>query len=273
MITLSFSVITTILFVFGTIIGSFLSVVILRSIAGENWVNGRSRCDSCRKTISWYDNIPLLSFLILRGKCRHCKKPILPLHPMVEMLTGVLFMWWYWGGFLFFKLTQAPYSVMQPLFWLTVGIILIYIFIMDLNYMIIPDKAVIALISLAVIYRLMLSISGIMQPMDLFKTIVAAVISCAFFFCLWFFTKGKGMGFGDVKLSIPLAILLGPQKTLVGMFLAFLIGAVVGIILVLLKKSKMKAAIPFGPFLIIGTIISLIWGDFIYSWYWTINML
>ena len=273
MINLSFLLITTILFVFGTIIGSFLSVVILRSISGENWAKGRSRCDSCRKTIFWYDNIPLLSFLILKGKCRHCKKQILPLHPMVEVLTGVLFMWWYWGGFLFFKLTQAPFSILQPIFWLIVGLILIYIFIIDLNYMIIPDGAVIALTGLAIIYRLSLSISGIMQIHDLYTTLLAALLSFGFFFALWYFTKGKGMGFGDVKLSIPLALLLGSQKTIVGMFFAFVIGAVVGLILVAFGKSKMKTAIPFGPFLIIGTAISLIWGDFIYSWYWSLNML
>jgi len=273
MITISFLVITTALFIFGAVLGSFLSVVILRSIAQETWVKGRSRCDSCKKTISWYDNIPLLSFLILRGKCRHCKKPILPLHLMVEVLTGVLFVWWYWGGFIFFKLTQAPYSILQPIFWLAVGVILIYIFIIDLNYMIIPDKAVIALAGLAIMYRLSLVASGIMQVSDLYKTIAAALVSSSFFFALWFFTKGKGMGFGDVKLSIPLALLLGAQKTIVGLFFSFVIGALVGLSLIMFGKSKMKTAIPFGPFLVVGTVISLIWGDFIYSWYWSLNML
>ena len=207
---------------------------------------------------------------MLKGKCRHCKKPILPLHPMVEVLMGVLLMWWYWGGFLFFKLTQAPYSILQPFFWLAVGMILIYIFIIDLNYMIIPDKAVISLAGLAIIYRLSLTTSGIMQVDDLYKTVLTALISLGFFFALWFLTKGKGMGFGDVKLSIPLALLLGSQKTIVGMFLAFVVGAVVGLILISLGKGKMKTAIPFGPFLIIGTVISLIWGDLIYFWYWSL---
>jgi prepilin signal peptidase PulO-like enzyme (type II secretory pathway) len=273
MISISFLLITTLLFVFGTILGSFLSVVILRSISGENWVKGRSRCDSCRNNISWYDNIPLLSFLMLKGKCRHCEKPILPLHPMVEVLTGVLLVWWYWGGFLFFRLTQAPYSILQPIFWLAVGVILIYVFIIDLNYMIIPDRAVIFLSILAIIYRLSLTSSGIMQTNDLYKTVLAALISASFFFALWFFTKGKGMGFGDVKLAIPLALLLGAQKTVVGMFLSFVIGAAVGLVLIMFGKGKMKTAIPFGPFLIVGTVISLIWGDFIYSWYWSISML
>jgi len=189
---------------------------------------------------------------------------------MVEVLTGLLFMWWYWGGFIFFKLTQTPFSIMQPIFWLAVGLILIYIFIIDLNYMIIPDKAVITLGGLAIIYRLSLVAFGIMQFNDLVTTILAALITSGLFFALWFFTGGNGMGFGDVKLSIPLALLLGAQKTIVGMFLAFVIGAVVGLILMIFGKSKMKSAIPFGPFLIIATVISLLWGDLIYFWYWSL---
>lgn len=266
-----------ILFIFGTIIGSFLSVVILRSISGETWVKGRSRCDSCKKTISWYDNIPLLSFLLLRGKCRHCKKPILPLHPVVEVLTGVLFMWWYWGGFIFFKLTQAPYTVLQPIFWLIVGLILLYIFIIDLNTMKIYNHAVVALTGLAVIYRLALSISGIMQTADLYATLLTAILSFLFFFGIYKIAfivyKREGMGFGDVMLVVPLAILLGAQKMIVCLFLSFILGSIVGLSLIIFGKGKMKSEIPFGPFLIISTAISLIWGDFIYSWYWSLNML
>lgn len=268
MVTISFLLITTLLFVLGTILGSFLSVVILRSIAGEGWVSGRSRCDSCRNTIAWYDNIPLLSFILLRGKCRHCKEPILPLHPMVEVLTGVLLVWWYWGGFIFFKLTQTPLSILQPLFWLSVGLLLIYLFIIDLNYMILPDKAVYALFGLAVLYRVALVVSGIMQMNDLYFAIIAALLSFLFFFALWFFTKGKGMGFGDVKLVVPLALLLGAQNMLVCLFLAFIIGAVVGVILISFGRGKLKTAIPFGPFLISSTVLSLLWGDTLFSWYW-----
>lgn len=268
MVTLSFLLLTTLLFVLGAIIGSFLSVVILRSIAREGWVSGRSRCDSCKNTIAWYDNIPLLSFLLLRGKCRNCAEPILPLHPMVEVLTGVLFVWWYWGGFIFFQLTQTPLSILQPLFWLLVGLLLIYLFIIDLNYMILPDRPVYSLLGLAIFYRIILVGSGIMQSTDLYYTVFAALLSFVFFFALWFFTKGRGMGFGDVKLVIPLALLLGPQKMIVCLFLAFILGAIVGLILIAFGKGKLKTAIPFGPFLISATFLSLLVGDFLFSWYW-----
>lgn len=271
--------VSLILFIFGTIIGSFLSVVILRSISGENWVKGRSRCDSCKKTIGWFDNIPLLSYLMLRGKCRHCKKPILPLHPMVEALTGVLFVWWYWAVLTIFKLTQAPFSVLQPIFWLVVGLIMIYIFIVDLKTMKIDNSSVIYLTVLAVIYRISLFISGIMQAEDLYSTLIAALVSYLFFYAIYRLSiiiyKREGMGYGDVLLVVPLAILLGAQKMIVCLFLAFIIGAVVGLFQIAISKgkTKLRSEIPFGPFLIIGTAISLIWGQNIYSWYWSLIML
>ena len=270
MVILSFLLITTLLFVLGSIIGSFLSVVILRSITSENWVSGRSRCDSCKNTIAWYDNIPLLSFFLLKGKCRNCREPILPLHPMVEVLTGVLLVWWYWGGLIFFQLTQTPLSILQPLFWLAVGLLLVYLFIIDLNYMILPDKPVYLLLILAILYRAGLVLSGIMQRQDLYYTLLAAFFSFCFFFALWFFTKGKGMGFGDVKLVIPLALLLGAQKMLVCLFLAFILGAMVGTVLIAFGKGKLKTAIPFGPFLITATVLSLLVGDVLFSWYWNL---
>lgn len=270
MITISFLLITTFLFLLGAIMGSFLSVVILRSITQESWVSGRSHCDSCKNTIAWYDNIPLLSFVLLKGRCRHCQEPILPLHPMVEVITGVLFVWWYWGGFIFFRLTQTPLSVLQPIFWLAVGLILVYLFIIDLNYMILPDKPVALLLVFAGLYRVLLVTTGIMRVEDFYKMIAVSIASFLFFLSLWFLTKGKGFGMGDVKLVVPLSLLLGGEKTIVALFLSFILGATVGVILIAFGKSKLKTAIPFGPFLIISTLLSLLWGDALYFWYWSL---
>lgn len=256
------------LFVFGAVLGSFLNVLIYRSVEeDEDWVQTRSRCDSCRKQIAWYDNIPLLSFLILRGKCRHCKKRIAPSHLFVELLTGAMFVWWYWGGFLFFKLSQEPFTVLQPLFWLFVAIVLLVIFVTDIRYYLIPDTAVLLLGGAAVVYRIALTASGIMQLQDLVAAVAVSVASALFFFALWFFTKGRGMGFGDVKLIAPLCLLMGWPRAVVGVVLSFVLGAVVGIILIALGKKKMKQPIPFGPFLIIATALSLWWGDALLRWY------
>ena len=256
-----------ILFTLGTIFGSFLSVVILRSMRGESWVSGSSRCDECGQPIRWYDNIPLLSFIMLRGECRRCHKPIHPLHFVVELLTGVLFVWWYSGFFLFFQLAEQPFRIIQPLFWLAVAVILLVIFFTDLLYMIIPDEAVAILLVLVGGYRFALVISGIMRQQDMVATLLATVAAIVAFLCLYLITKGRGFGFGDVKLIAPLGLLLGWPNTLVMVFLAFVFGALVGIFLLLLGKRTMKQPIPFGPFLIAATFLSLIWGDAIFQWY------
>ncbi|MEO8581859.1 MAG: prepilin peptidase [Patescibacteria group bacterium] len=259
-----------ILFWFGLIIGSFLNVVIYRTLNDESFVTGRSRCDHCKKQIAWYDNIPLLSFLILGGKCRHCRKPIALTHPVVELLTGVLFVWWYAGGFFFFRffqLSQHPFHIIQPVFWLLVGIFLLIIFITDSISYIIPDYAVGSLLGLSIVYRVALVVSGIMKPTDFLFSILGTLLITGFFFALWFFSKGKGMGFGDVKYCLPMGLLLGWPSMLVGTFLAFILGAVVGLCLVVLKRKNMKATIPFGPFLVVGTALALVYGNRIVEWY------
>lgn len=255
------------IFLLGTAVGSFINVLLSRSLAGESWVRGRSKCDFCQKQIAWYDNLPLVSFLFLRGQTRCCHKHIPRSYPLVELLTGLLFLWWYAIGFVFFKLTLAPFVVLQPLFWLLVGILLVVVLVMDLKYMLIPDWAVIWLFAMTLFYRLFLTYRGIMQISDLKMALVGMIVSVLFLGSLWALTKGKGMGFGDVKLIAPLALLLGWPQILVGLFLAFILGGVFASGLLLFKKKKFGQVIPFGPFLILGTLLSLIWGDPLLGWY------
>ncbi len=255
------------LFIFGAVIGSFLNVLIYRTIKGESWVTGRSRCDYCRHKIAWYDNIPILSFLFLRGKSRCCQKQIPLSYPFVELITGLLFVWWYGIGFIFFRLTTAPFQVLQPLFWLVVGVLLLAIFFADLMHLIIPDLVVGILFLVTLAYRLYLTMASIMQIQDLYLALLGMVMAVVFLGSLWAVTKGKGMGFGDVKLIAPIALLLGWPKILVGLFGAFTIGGLVGIILLLSGKKKIGQVVPFGPFIVTGAVLSLIWGDAILSWY------
>lgn len=258
------------LFALGACIGSFLNVVIYRSARGESWVAGRSHCESCKKQIAWYDNIPLLSYAVLSGRCRHCKASLSISHPVVESLMGLLFIWWYVVGSFFFKLTQQPFVLLQPLFWLLVGILLISIVIIDYLYLIISDTAVVLLTFLVVLYRFSLVGAGIMRLVDLLTAVSAMAASVLFFWLLWYFTKGKGMGFGDVKLALPLGLLVGWPDVLVWLFSSFFIGALVGVVLILTKKAAFGKPIPFGPFLIIGAAVSLIWGDQLIGWYVTL---
>lgn len=255
------------LFSFGLVVGSFLNVLIYRMTMGEDWVRGRSRCDHCHKQIAWYDNIPLLSYLLLRGQCRHCHQKIAVQHLALELMTGFLFVWWYAIGFAFFKLTTVPQQVIQPAFWLIVGILLLIIFMADWLYQIIPDFANIGLGLLALGYRVYLTSTGVMRFEDLMGSVAVGLGLMGFLGFLWWITKGKGMGFGDVKFALVMGLLLGWPRGMIAMFLAFILGAMVGVILLLVKIKKLKERIAFGPFLVLGTAIALVWGNQLFAWY------
>ena len=255
------------LFLLGAAVGSFINLVIYRSTRNANWVWGNSKCDHCGKKLAWYDNIPLLSYLILRGRSRCCHKKLSIAHPAMELLMGSLFVWWYFMGAIFFKLTTQPLVVLQPVFWLLVGIILLGILMADWLYYIIPDTLVLSLLGLAFIHRLYLTWAGIMQPQDLQLTLLATAGLTIFFALLFFLTRGQGFGFGDVKFALPMGLILGWPKLMVGVFLSFIFGSLVGLILLGLKKKKFGQVIPFGPFLVLGTFCGLLWGGEIWCWY------
>lgn len=258
---------TPIAFLFGTCIGSFVNVVVMRTLIGEEFVHGRSRCDSCRRTLQWFELIPLISFIALRGKCRTCGAKIDLMHPVVELLMGALFVWWLLIGFAFFQLTSAPLQTLQAIFWLCVGVLLVVITAMDVRAFIIPDKAVMILSFLVIAYRFVLMLAGAHQAQDFAWALLAASILLSFFLSLWYGTGKKGFGFGDVKLVFPLALLMGWPNAFVGVFLAFLFGATVGVGLLLVRRAPQDRLLPFGPFLVAGTLVALLWGDSLLRWY------
>lgn len=255
------------LFLIGLAIGSFLNVVIYRLVHDDSPLRGRSYCDHCKKPIAWYDNIPLFSFIVLRRKCRHCHTEIPWEYPAVELLTGALFVWWYIVGFTFFQLSTGPLTIIQPLFWLTVGVLFVVIVFTDITYMIIPDSTVLILTVASLFYRLYLTNLGVMRMQDFGYSVGIATLATLFLFGLFLLTKGRGMGFGDVKLIFPLGIIVGFPNLLVAFFTACISGAVVGMIMMFLKKKKITGVIPFGPFLIVGSVVALVWGDAILHWY------
>ncbi|MCA9372534.1 prepilin peptidase [Candidatus Woesebacteria bacterium] len=264
-------VVSLIIFALGVCIGSFLHVLVYRTIEDkEDWKKGRSRCDHCSYIIRWYDNIPLLSFLLLRGKCRKCHKPIAVSHVAMELLMGTLFVWWYWAGSFFFLLVDQPFTLLQPLFWLFIGVLGLVIFVTDVKYLIIPDWAVALMAIATVVYRLVLLQAGILQPGDFKAMILAALLVGASFWLLRWATKNRGMGFGDVKLAPVLALLVGWPQILVALMFAVCSGAVVGSILLIVGKHKRMQPIAFGPFLLLGSAFALVWGDALWGWYWTL---
>ncbi len=256
------------IFIMGLVWGSFLNVVIYRTTHGTSPLTGRSQCPKCKKTISWKHNIPLISFFVLRGRCADCGTRISWQYPLVEFLTGALFVWWFSLGRSFFLLLGQPLMYIQPLFWLIIGMLLLVVFVADLRFGLIPDSITIPLFVLALGYRLFLVGSGQMESGDLVRAIISGLVLTMFFYGLWYFTRGRGFGFGDVKLAPSLGLLLGWPRTLVAAFIAFVVGASVALALISLGKKKMSQTIPFGPFLVIGSVIALVWGGQIWGWYW-----
>ena len=209
----------------------------------------------------------MISFFLLSGMCRTCKKPISWDYPAIEMMTAGLFVWWYLIGFTFFRLSTQPFSLLQPAFWLVVGVCLISIFFADLLYGIIPDSVLTVLTGLGLLYRIMLYMFHVMRPVDFWLTLAGTTVSALAFLGLWIGTKKRGMGLGDVKFVFPLGLILGWPNMLVGLFLSFVIGAVTGVALIAFKKKKFRQTVPFGPFLVVGSVITLVFGDKILQWY------
>lgn len=243
-----------IIFILGLFIGSFLNVLVDRIPKGESPIKGRSHCDKCKEILRWYDLIPLLSFISLKGKCRYCHTSLSLYYPIVELTTGAMFVL----VLLFARSMNHELRIMDLGYYLFVISGFIVIFFVDLKYGIIPDKIVFPSIVVSFIYLLFAFYS-------LFITHLVAALGAGLFFLLLFLvTQGRGMGFGDVKLAFLMGLILGFPNIIVSLYIAFLTGAIIGCILVIWRRKKIfGTAIPFGPFLAIGTLIAIFFGDFL----------
>lgn len=237
------------IFLLGISFGSFIHVVIDRTLSGQSFLKGRSHCDFCKKKLFWYDLIPLLSFVLLGGKCRYCKKFFGFLYPFSELLTGsicvVIFLFWQQ---LFSEFTG--FSVMVLLYMLFVGIFSSGILLADIKYGIIPDLFLFPLFVTTLLYN------SVQKPEEFIGSIFACFGAFLFFYLLHAITKGKGMGLGDVKLAGFIGLFLGFPQSIFAIYLAFLTGAGVSLILILWGRKSMKNTIVFGPFLIIGMFVT-----------------
>lgn len=253
--------------IFGAVFGSFLNVLIYRLSKGQSPFVGRSKCPSCKKQISWQQNIPLISFFVLRGKCANCGRKISWHYPLVELLTTSLFLWWYLIGMNFFRLEGNYLDVAQPAFWLVMGMLLMVVFFADMWFGVIPDLINVLIFGLALIYRISLVLLGEMRLLDFELAVIAGLLLYLVFYFLVYITKGRGFGMGDVKLAPGLGLLLGWQKTIVLWFVSFVLGSLVALVLLMLGRKTLKQTIPFGPFLVVGTGVALLFGDKLWMWY------
>lgn len=245
------------IFIFGAIIGSFLNVVILRLNTGQPVVFGKSKCFSCAKKLKWYELFPIASFIFLKGKCSNCKTKISWQYPAVEIITGIIFI----------LSSQQSQNIFDFGFLILVFSFLIIIAVYDYRHQIIPNIFVwiFNILAFAGLFRLFAGGTVIFN----WNNFLAGFILFAFFAALWGISKGKWMGFGDAKLALGIGWLLGLSKGAAAITLAFWIGAIAGVALLYLNKNKygLKSSIAFGPFMVLGTIISFFWGEKIISFF------
>ncbi|MBI2459622.1 MAG: prepilin peptidase [Parcubacteria group bacterium] len=260
------SIILIFVFLFGLIIGSFLNCLIWRLHKNESLL-GRSYCPKCQKQIAWYDNLPVLSFLILKGKCRQCGKPISWQYPAVELATGILFVMAVFYNFQFsifnFQIIfnfQFSMKILRDFFLIAVMIV---IFIYDLRWYLILDVITLPAGLVMLVFNLILGFS-------LWSLLVSGIIGGSFFFIQFLVSRGRWIGGGDIRLGLLMGLSLGWPGVLTAIIIAYFIGSVIGLSLIALGKKRWGSEVPLGVFLSVGVIITLFWGATILNWYFKI---
>jgi len=261
-------ILSLLVFLVGLLFGSFLTSFTYRYPRNISISKGRSKCPKCGRKIPWYNNIPLFSYIFLGGKCSKCRKNISVRYPLIEFITASTFLFIYRISFncLF---SQSPICIFKqntdiffyPLIFL-LTLILLSIFFIDYKHQLIPDRLVFWGVGLIFVVLILMNFDG------LFQSFYSGLVASSFLLILNLVTKGKGMGLGDVKLAILGGMMLSDINTTIAwMFLSFLTGSLVGIILILGKKAKFGKHIAFGPFLIFSLFLTLGFGDTIISYY------
>jgi prepilin signal peptidase PulO-like enzyme (type II secretory pathway) len=270
--------ISIILILLGLCFGSFVNALVWRiheqslpkkKRAANNKelsvTTGRSMCPNCLHTLAWYDLLPVVSWLSLGGKCRYCHKPISWQYPLVELATAGLFVFSY--SFFPSKVYGLSSTVIFSL-WLIMLVGFMALAIYDLRWMILPDRIVFPLQVLAVLYILTNFVISRGDWHVLSNALLGFLCSAGLFYVLFQVSKGKWIGGGDVKLAVVLGLLLGgAEEALLMIFVASVLGSVIGIPLLLTKKTNLQGKIPFGPLLITATIVVYLFGASVITWY------
>lgn len=272
------------LFILGTIIGSFLNVLILRYRPGETLFGrqllGRSKCPKCRKILSWYELVPVFSFILQRGKCRNCGAKLSVQYPVVELLSGLIFV-------------TVPavfgYTNYYGYLWVVAFLLLLVITVVDIRHYVIPDSANIALGLIGLLNAWLLEGkyigAGDLVPGSFLKSyalvfsivsspfvahLIAGASIAGFFALIILLSRGRAMGWGDVKFGFVLGLLFGWPDAIMALMIAYIIGAIVGVSLIAKHRKTMKDMLPFGPFMALGAAIVFYFGYDIISFYFRI---
>ena len=250
--------VTVVCGVFGLAVGSFLNVVIYRVPRKESVVRPRSRCPGCGTQLAERDNVPVVSWLLLRGKCRTCGEPISGRYPLVELLTGALF---------------AAAALRFGADWVLPAYLvffasLVAITFIDLEHYIIPNRIVYPTIFISV--PLLVLAAAVQDEWGNLERAAIGAVAAWGFLLIVHLIQPRGMGFGDVRLSFVLGLFLGwldLRHVFLGLFLGFLFGALSGLVLMAFRRRGRKDHIPFGPFLAAGAVVAVLFGSQILAWY------
>ncbi len=243
------------IFILGLIVGSFSNVCIYRIPRNESIIYRASHCPKCHSNISPKDNIPLLSYILLKGRCRNCKGKISIQYPIVEFLNGLIYLIIY----LIYGLS------IQSLIYIILSSALIIIAFIDLNEQIVPD--VISLPGIVIGFIISFFVPYISFINSALGVVVGGGVILIIGLAGSVIFKKEAMGGGDVKLAAMIGAFLGWRYIIISLFLGFFLGALAGIILIMSKIKNREDAVPFGPFIVLGSFITLLWGEKIITWY------
>ncbi|QTN01521.1 prepilin peptidase [Sediminibacillus dalangtanensis] len=239
-------------FILGLIFGSFFNVVGMRVPRRQLFAKNRSYCPHCLHSLKWYELIPVLSYLLQKGRCRHCRGRISPIYPVTELGTGLLFAACFWHvGF------QVELFVA-----LLLCSMLAIILVSDLRYMEIPDRVLLFFLPLFLAGR-------IISPLDPWWTPIIGGITGVLLLAAIIVASRGGMGGGDMKLFGVLGIVLGWKNVLLAFFVSTVYGAVITLVLLAIKRIERKKPVPFGPFIVLGSLTVYFFGDKLFNWYLT----
>lgn len=272
------------LFLFGLVVGSFMNVLALR-YDGEHFlfnprvIGGRSRCPHCKRILRWFELIPLVSYLAQWGRCRNCGIRIGLHYPLMELLSALVFVLVPLRFASYPWLVDVGWYIFSGLWILGLEILLLIAYI-DLRLQIVPDELVI-LLGIVAVFETIFAGAYLGTGLQSFIGVgvygniwlshaVGALLGAGFFGALVAVTRGRGMGIGDVKLALPLGFLFGWPDILFLSAFAFIVGAMVGIALILGKRKTMKSAVPFAPFLVVGAVFVFFFGGTVLGWYFRI---
>ncbi|OGY79667.1 MAG: hypothetical protein A3B74_02750 [Candidatus Kerfeldbacteria bacterium RIFCSPHIGHO2_02_FULL_42_14] len=241
-------------FILGAVAGSFLNTVALRLPKKISWIQARSRCPHCEKTLAWYELIPFVSFVLQQGKCRKCQRRISLSYPFTELVCGILFA----GAFFYFQFTP------ELIFALVMFAFFFVIFLTDLRYYLILDRVTVPALLIAFLGNLLLG-------KNVTSLLLGIAIGAGIFLLQFFLSRGTWIGGGDIRLGALLGATLGWQQTILALLIAYVVGAVIAMLLLVVGKKTRKDHIPFGTFLSASGILMILYGDSILkifnTWY------